>query len=55
MKIPHWLSRVGKGQWVHIAFRLVLMVLGIAVIGLYAQDLNRAHQQGKYSDGKWVS
>lgn len=30
------------------------MLFGIVVIGLYAQDLNHAHKEGKYSDGKWV-
>ncbi|KAI3327155.1 hypothetical protein HD806DRAFT_486182 [Xylariaceae sp. AK1471] len=29
-------------------------VLAIAVIGLYGTDLDRAHKQGKYTDGKWV-
>lgn len=42
-------------MWMHIIFRFVLLILGIAVIGLYAQDLNRANKEGKYSDGKWVS
>ncbi len=29
-------------------------VLGVTVCGLYAVDLDRAHKQGKYIDGKWV-
>ncbi|KAI1263374.1 hypothetical protein F5Y18DRAFT_429062 [Xylariaceae sp. FL1019] len=29
-------------------------VLAVTVIGLYGVDLNHAHGQGKYSDGKWV-
>ncbi|RYO89556.1 hypothetical protein DL766_004600 [Monosporascus sp. MC13-8B] len=29
-------------------------VLGVTVIGLYAVDLNRANEQGKYTDSKWV-
>jgi len=30
------------------------MVFALAVIGLYAQDLNKARKEHKYSDGKWV-
>ena len=29
-------------------------VLAVTVCGLYGVDLNRAHQRGKYTDGKWV-
>ncbi|RYP70470.1 hypothetical protein DL769_004959 [Monosporascus sp. CRB-8-3] len=29
-------------------------VLAVTVVGLYAVDLNRANEQGKYTDGKWV-
>ncbi|RYP71497.1 hypothetical protein DL771_004752 [Monosporascus sp. 5C6A] len=29
-------------------------VLAVTVIGLYAVDLNHAHEEGKYADGKWV-
>jgi len=37
-----------------MAYRFIQMILAVAVIGLYAQDLNRAAKEGKYSDGKWV-
>lgn len=30
-------------------------VLAVTVCGLYAVDLDSAHKQGKYTDGKWVS
>ncbi|KAK7754623.1 hypothetical protein SLS62_003406 [Diatrype stigma] len=29
-------------------------VLAVTVCGLYAVDLDSAHKQGKYTDGKWV-
>jgi len=32
----------------------VQLVLAIAVIGLYGTDVDRAHKEGKYTDGKWV-
>lgn len=34
--------------------RLLQFVLGIVVIGLYAQDLLKASKAGKYMDSKWV-
>jgi occludin/MAL family lipid-associated protein len=34
--------------------RFFQLILAIAVIGLYAQDLNRAHHEGKYTDSNWV-
>lgn len=50
-----FLTRYHYSVWVHIFYRFLLMIFGIVVIGLYAQDLNHAHKEGKYSDGKWVS
>lgn len=38
----------------NVTLRFLQLVFGIAVIGLYAQDLNRAHKMKKYTDGKWV-
>lgn len=49
-----FLTRYHYSVWVHIFYRFLLMIFGIVVIGLYAQDLNHAHKEGKYSDGKWV-
>lgn len=34
--------------------RFCQLIFGIAVIGLYGQDLNRAHKEHKYADAKWV-
>ena len=42
------------GHLAHAAYRFVQMVLALAVVGLYAQDLKAANKAGKYSDGKWV-
>lgn len=36
------------------ALRFFQFVLGIAVIGLYAQDLKNAHDEDKYTDSKWA-
>lgn len=38
----------------NLVFRFLQLVFGVAVIGLYAQDLNKAHKEGKYTDSKWV-
>lgn len=37
-----------------IFLRFFQFVLGITVIGLYAQDLHNARKQHKYIDSKWV-
>ncbi|KAF2015572.1 hypothetical protein BU24DRAFT_180603 [Aaosphaeria arxii CBS 175.79] len=37
-----------------IFIRLIQFALGVAVIGLYAQDLDRARRAGKYIDAKWA-
>jgi hypothetical protein len=39
---------------VTLIFRFLQFVFAIAVVGLYAQDLNRARGLDKYSDSKWV-
>jgi hypothetical protein len=39
----------------HSVYRFIQLILALAVVGLYAPDLNKANKQGKYSDGKWVS
>lgn len=53
--IKRYFLRFEKITWLQMAFRFMQMILAIAVIGLYAQDLNKAQKEGKYSDGKWVS
>lgn len=40
-KIPLWV------------LRFLQFVFAITVIGLYAQDLKKAHKEHKYSDSKW--
>jgi hypothetical protein len=39
---------------VTLIFRFLQFVFAIAVVGLYAQDLNKARGLDKYSDSKWV-
>jgi hypothetical protein len=38
----------------HLFIRFFQFILGIAVIGLYAQDISRASHLGQYSDSNWV-
>jgi hypothetical protein len=38
----------------HSVFRLIQMIMALAVCGLYGVDLNKANREHKYSDGKWV-
>lgn len=38
-------------NWV---LRFLQLVFAIAVIGIYAQDLKRAHKEDKYTDSKWA-
>jgi hypothetical protein len=38
----------------HSVFRLIQMIMALAVCGLYGVDLNKADKEHKYSDGKWV-
>ena len=38
-------------NWV---LRFLQFVFAIAVIGLYAQDLKKAHKEHKYTDSKWA-
>jgi hypothetical protein len=38
----------------HSIYRFIQLVLALAVCGLYGVDLQAAHKQGKYADGKWV-
>ncbi|KAI4146876.1 MAG: hypothetical protein L6R39_003312 [Caloplaca ligustica] len=41
-KVPLWV------------LRFLQFVFGITVIGLYAQDLRKAHKEHKYTDSKWA-
>lgn len=47
-------SSVTIGAAARLVLRFFQFVLGITIIGLYAQDLDRARKQGKYVDSKWV-
>jgi len=38
----------------HSIFRLIQIIMALAVCGLYGVDLHAANKQHKYSDGKWV-
>jgi H+/Cl- antiporter ClcA len=38
----------------NLVLRFLQFVFAIAVIGLYAQDLNKAHKEAKYTDSKWA-
>jgi hypothetical protein len=42
------------GSIVALLVRLIQVILGITVIGLYAQYLDRARRAHVYQDGKWV-
>lgn len=39
---------------INTVLRAIMLIFACAVIGLYAQDLNKAHREHKYSDSKWV-
>jgi uncharacterized membrane protein YsdA (DUF1294 family) len=49
-----FLSKFTIGGAIQLVIRFFQFVLGIVVIGLYAQDLNNARKQHKYIDSKWV-
>src|SRR4051812_16782518 len=45
---------ISVGTIARVALRFVQFVMGIVVIGLYAQDLDSARRHHKYVDSKWV-
>ncbi|KAF2821854.1 hypothetical protein CC86DRAFT_101364 [Ophiobolus disseminans] len=47
-------SHISIGSAARILLRLFQFVMGLVVIGLYAQDLNNARKAGVYMDSKWV-
>ncbi|KAF2264162.1 hypothetical protein CC78DRAFT_553644 [Lojkania enalia] len=51
---PAQSSSINIGTILRLTLRLFQFVMGIVVIGLYAQDLKAARDQGKYVDSKWV-
>jgi hypothetical protein len=47
-------SRFSIANIINLVLRFLQLVFALAVVGLYAQDLNKARKEDKYSDGKWV-
>jgi hypothetical protein len=47
-------SNISLGSALRILLRLFQFILGLVVIGLYAQDLDNARKAGVYMDSKWV-
>jgi hypothetical protein len=43
-----------KSNLLNLLFRTAQLIIGLTIIGLYGVDLNRAHREDKYTDGKWV-
>lgn len=46
--------RNGKSYILFVILHFFAFVLSLTVIGLYAQDIQRAREAGKYSDPKWI-
>lgn len=46
-------SRFSLRNIANLALRSLQIIFALAVVGLYAQDLNKARKVGKYSDSKW--
>jgi hypothetical protein len=38
----------------NLLYRTLQLIFAVAVIGLYAQDLRKAHLEHKYTDSKWA-
>jgi hypothetical protein len=47
-------SRFSLQNILNLVLRVLQIVFALAVVGLYAQDLNKARKVDKYSDSKWV-
>jgi hypothetical protein len=48
-------SRFSLSNIINLTLRFLQLIFALAVVGLYAQDLNKAREEKKYADGKWVS
>ncbi|KAF7514459.1 hypothetical protein GJ744_000229 [Endocarpon pusillum] len=46
-------SRFSLQNILNLVLRFLQIVFALAVVGLYAQDLNKAHKVDKYSDSRW--
>lgn len=47
-------SRFSVQNIINLVVRFLQIVFALAVVGLYAQDLNKAEKVDRYSDSKWV-
>jgi len=47
-------SHISIGSAARILLRIFQFVMGLVVIGMYAQDLDKARKAGVYMDSKWV-
>lgn len=47
-------SRFSLQNMLNLVLRFLQIVFALAVVGLYAQDLNKAKKVPRYSDSKWV-
>lgn len=47
-------SRFSLQNILNLVLRLLQIVFALAVVGLYAQDLNKSDKVDKYSDSRWV-
>jgi hypothetical protein len=47
-------SRFSLQNILNLVLRVLQIVFALAVVGLYAQDLNKASKVDKYSDSRWV-
>ena len=48
-------SRFNLQNILNLVLRTLQIIFALAVVGLYAQDLNKADKVDKYSDSKWVN
>lgn len=47
-------SGLGLRNILNLVLRFLQLIFAITVVGLYAQDLNKARKVDKYSDSRWV-
>ena len=47
-------SRFSLMNIINLTLRVLQLIFALAVVGLYAQDLNKARKLDKYSDGRWA-
>jgi len=54
MAFLNFIRQRRKTNLLNLLIRILQLIDGLVIIGLYATDLNKAHQEDKYTDGKWV-